>query len=218
MRSASSSSRWSVTTGAGRLAGPRRFAQRSAARPGSRSSTRRTRSIFQKSLIEDADQRAASPIYQRLQDAGLREAAIAAMGFRDLLRKDLRAPRRPRQDPARRRSSDISPTGRQPGALDARCSIGTAPPRWWCRRQGSPCPLPDLAACAPFPRSQGPDARDLGRCATRRSSRSSSTGSTALVDDLTIVRLPDAGHFAPWEAPEAVAAALGPFLAGVRRG
>ena len=39
-------------------------------------------------------------------------------------------------------------------------------------------------------------------------------GLDALVDDLTIVRLPDAGHFAPWEAGDAVAAALGPFLAG----
>jgi pimeloyl-ACP methyl ester carboxylesterase len=39
-------------------------------------------------------------------------------------------------------------------------------------------------------------------------------GLDTLVDDLTIVRLPDAGHFAPWEAGEAVALALGPFLAG----
>jgi pimeloyl-ACP methyl ester carboxylesterase len=35
-----------------------------------------------------------------------------------------------------------------------------------------------------------------------------------LVDDLSIERLPSAGHFAPWEAGEEVAAALGPFLAG----
>ena len=38
-------------------------------------------------------------------------------------------------------------------------------------------------------------------------------GLEEMVDDLTIVRLPGAGHFAPWEAPEEVAAALGPFLA-----
>jgi pimeloyl-ACP methyl ester carboxylesterase len=38
-------------------------------------------------------------------------------------------------------------------------------------------------------------------------------GLDTLVDDLSIVRLPDAGHFAPWEAPDEVAAALGPFLA-----
>jgi len=35
-----------------------------------------------------------------------------------------------------------------------------------------------------------------------------------LVDDLTIVRLPGAGHFAPWEAGDEVARALEPFLAG----
>jgi pimeloyl-ACP methyl ester carboxylesterase len=34
-----------------------------------------------------------------------------------------------------------------------------------------------------------------------------------LVRDLRIVRVPDAGHFVPWEKPEAVAAALRPFLA-----
>jgi pimeloyl-ACP methyl ester carboxylesterase len=34
-----------------------------------------------------------------------------------------------------------------------------------------------------------------------------------LVDDLRIVRLPDAGHFAPWEAASQVAQALTPFLA-----
>ena len=39
-------------------------------------------------------------------------------------------------------------------------------------------------------------------------------GLDRLVTDLQVVRLPDAGHFAPWEAPEAVAGALAPFLAG----
>ena len=39
-------------------------------------------------------------------------------------------------------------------------------------------------------------------------------GLDRLVTDLTIVRLPNAGHFAPWEAGEEVARALEPFLAG----
>jgi pimeloyl-ACP methyl ester carboxylesterase len=34
-----------------------------------------------------------------------------------------------------------------------------------------------------------------------------------LIEDVRIVRLPGAGHFAPWEAPDAVAEALEPFLA-----
>ena len=38
-------------------------------------------------------------------------------------------------------------------------------------------------------------------------------GLDKLVDDLTIVRLTNAGHFAPWEAGDEVAAALLPFLA-----
>jgi pimeloyl-ACP methyl ester carboxylesterase len=33
------------------------------------------------------------------------------------------------------------------------------------------------------------------------------------VEDLRVVRIADAGHFAPWEAPDDVAAALAPFLA-----
>ena len=38
-------------------------------------------------------------------------------------------------------------------------------------------------------------------------------GLDRLVNDLTIVRLPEAGHFAPWETPGPVAQALGHFLA-----
>jgi pimeloyl-ACP methyl ester carboxylesterase len=38
-------------------------------------------------------------------------------------------------------------------------------------------------------------------------------GLDRVVEDLRVVRLPDAGHFAPWEAPEPVVAALRPFLA-----
>jgi pimeloyl-ACP methyl ester carboxylesterase len=33
------------------------------------------------------------------------------------------------------------------------------------------------------------------------------------IDDLKIVRIPDAGHFVPWEAPEAVTAAMRNWLA-----
>jgi pimeloyl-ACP methyl ester carboxylesterase len=40
-------------------------------------------------------------------------------------------------------------------------------------------------------------------------------GLDSLVDDLAIVRLPGAGHFAPWEAGGDVASALAPFLAGM---
>lgn len=35
-----------------------------------------------------------------------------------------------------------------------------------------------------------------------------------LVEDLAIMRIPDAGHFVPWERPEPVAEALHSFLGG----
>jgi pimeloyl-ACP methyl ester carboxylesterase len=38
-------------------------------------------------------------------------------------------------------------------------------------------------------------------------------GLDQLVEDLTVKRLPNVGHFAPWEAPDEIAAALEPFLA-----
>jgi len=32
------------------------------------------------------------------------------------------------------------------------------------------------------------------------------------VDDLTIIKVPDCGHFVPWQAPDAVNAAMETFL------
>jgi pimeloyl-ACP methyl ester carboxylesterase len=34
-----------------------------------------------------------------------------------------------------------------------------------------------------------------------------------IIDDLTLVQVPDCGHFVPWEAPEKFNAALEDFLA-----
>ena len=38
-------------------------------------------------------------------------------------------------------------------------------------------------------------------------------GLDAIIDDLTVVEVPGAGHFVTWEAPDAVNAALDAFLA-----
>ncbi len=37
-------------------------------------------------------------------------------------------------------------------------------------------------------------------------------GMDAIIPDLTMVKVPDCGHFVPWEAPDAVNAALDEFL------
>jgi pimeloyl-ACP methyl ester carboxylesterase len=76
---------------------------------------------------------------------------------------------------------------------------------------GITVPLPDLLLRA-FPKVEVPTMviwgiRDSALLAVQLD------GLDALVGDLTIVRLPNAGHFAPWEAGEEVAAALDPFLA-----
>ena len=38
-------------------------------------------------------------------------------------------------------------------------------------------------------------------------------GLDALIDDLTVAKIPGSGHFVQWEAPEAFNAALDAFLA-----
>ncbi len=109
---ASSASRWSATIGAGRSPGPRRCAA-------IRGSTRLAivnaphPVIFQKSLIEDADQRAASQYINAFRTPGF-EKAVEAMGFDDVLRQELRRPCRPGADPGGGEARNISPTGRSP--------------------------------------------------------------------------------------------------------
>jgi pimeloyl-ACP methyl ester carboxylesterase len=76
---------------------------------------------------------------------------------------------------------------------------------------GVTVPLPDLLLRA-FPHVKVPTLviwgmKDLALLPVQLD------GLDTLVDDLTVARLPDAGHFAPWEAGEQVAAALEPFLA-----
>ena len=66
---------------------------------------------------------------------------------------------------------------------------------------------------APLPAAHAADAGDLGHAATRRCCRSQLEGLDALVPDLTIVQVEDAGHFVPWEKPEAVNAAMREWLA-----
>ena len=98
----------------------------------------------------------------------------------------------------------------QPGAFNAmlnwyRGSRVIVPPR------GITVPLPDWLLRA-FPAVKVPTLviwgmKDVALLPVQLD------GLEELVDDLTIERLPDTGHFAPWEAGEEVAAALEPFLA-----
>ena len=163
--------------------------------------------IFQKSLIEDDNQRAASQYITAFR-APCFERAVDAMGFEIFFEKtfsghvDLALISEAEK---RRYIAEWS----RPGALTAmlnwyRASQLIVPP------PGATVPIPGWVLGA-FPKVQVPTLVVWGmRDAALRPIQLD--GLDRLVDDLTIVRLPDAGHFAPWEAPEAVAEALVPFL------
>ena len=165
--------------------------------------------IFQKSLIENEDQRAASQYINAFRAPGF-EKAVEAMGFDAFFDKTFSRhtdTTKILEAEKRQYIADWS----QPGAFNAmlnwyRASKVIVPP------PGITVPLPDWLLGA-FPAVKVPTfviwgMKDVALLPIQLD------GLDRLVDDLTIVRLPDAGHFAPWEAGEAVAAALEPFLAG----
>jgi pimeloyl-ACP methyl ester carboxylesterase len=164
--------------------------------------------VFQKSLIEDKGQRRAAQYINALRAPGI-ERYIRGQGYNWFFAKtfaghvDLETMS---DEEKQRYIADWS----RPGALEAmlnwyRAAKVVVPP------PGIGVPLPDLLLNA-FPNITIPTLvvwgmRDTALLPVQLE------GLDRLVDDLRIERLPDAGHFAPWEAPEAVAAALGPFLA-----
>ena len=163
--------------------------------------------IFQKSLIEDASQRAASQYITAFRTPGF-EQAVEAMGFETFFDKTFGGHVDLALIPEAEKRRYIAEWSR-PGALTAmlnwyRASPLVVPP------PGATVPIPEWVLGA-FPKVRVPTLvvwglRDPALLPLQLD------GLDRLVDDLTIVRLPDAGHFAPWEAPEAVARALEPFL------
>ena len=165
--------------------------------------------IFQKSLIEDADQRAASQ-YMSAFRSPLFEKAVEGMGYDALFEKTFgRHVDLALISEAERRQyiADWS----QPGAMTAMLN--------WYRGSKVVVPPPSVTLPLPewllgvFPSVKVPTLVIWGM-KDKALLPLQLDGLDKLVEDLTIVRLPDAGHFAPWEAGDEVAAALGPFLAG----
>ena len=164
--------------------------------------------IFQKTLIEDADQRAASQYINAFRMPGF-EKAVEAMGWRTFFDKTFSAHVDVSKIPEAEKQEYIAEWS-QPGGFTAmlnwyRASKVLVPPI------GVTVPLPDLLLRA-FPTVKVPTLVIWGMKDTALLPIQLE-GLDKLVDDLTIVRLPDAGHFAPWEAGEEVAGALEPFLA-----
>ena len=165
--------------------------------------------LFQKSLIEDAAQRAASQYITAFRAPGF-EAVVAAMGFEAFFDKSFAPHVELASIPAAERAQYIAEWS-QPGAL-------TAMLNWY---RASPLlvpppllgvPLPDWVLGA-FPRI-GIPVRVIWGMADKALLPVQLDGLERLVDRLEVVRLPGVGHFAPWQAADEVAEALLPFLAG----
>ena len=162
--------------------------------------------IFQKTLIEDLDQRAASQYIRTFRDDDL-ERRIAENGIDWFFEHSF----------MRLQPIEIEPEDRalyidewsQPGAL-------TAMFNWY---RASPMAVPAMDEQpprssfldAPFPKLSMPvlivwglEDRALLPCQLE--------GLDPLIDDLTIVRIEDAGHFVPWEAPDPVSQAMRDWL------
>ena len=165
--------------------------------------------IFQKSLIDSTEQRAASQYITAFRTPGF-VAAVEAMGFETFFAKSFGNHVDLALIPDEEKRQYIADWS-QPGALTAMLN--------WYRASALVVPAPMITVATPdwvlgaFPKVRVPTLvvwgmRDKALLPVQLD------GLDRLVDDLAIVRLPAAGHFAPWEAPREVAAALGPFLAG----
>jgi pimeloyl-ACP methyl ester carboxylesterase len=165
--------------------------------------------IFQKSLIEDADQRAASQYITAFRIPGFVQA-VEAMGWETFFDKTFAGHVDLGTIPPQEREQYIAEWS-QPGTFNAmlnwyRGSAVTVPP------PGVTVPLPDFLLRA-FPKVRVPTLVVWGM-KDKALLPLQLDGLDTLVDDLTIHRIPGAGHFSPWEAPSDVLAALGPFLRG----
>ena len=163
--------------------------------------------IFQKSLIDHPEQRAASQYMNAFRDPGM-EAGIARMGLPTFFDKSFAKHVDLAAIPARGPPAYIDDWG-QPGALTAMLNWYRASriDRSAARRASG-----DARLGRRMSRRSGAGAGHLGARRQGACSRSSSKGSARSATTSRSSRLPGVGHFAPWQAPGQVAAALRPFL------
>ena len=165
--------------------------------------------IFQKSLVESPEQRAASQYISVFRSPGF-EKMVEAKGFDWFFETSFARHVDLGKVAASEKRCYIADWS-QPGAFNAmlnwyRASRVVVPP------EGATMALPDWLLRA-FPKVMVPvtviwGMKDSALLPLQLD------GLDELVEDLRIVRLRDAGHFAPWEAGEEVASALEPFLEG----
>jgi pimeloyl-ACP methyl ester carboxylesterase len=164
--------------------------------------------IFQKSLVESEDQRAASQYINAFRAPAFAKL-VEANGFEWFFERTVSAHVDLALIPEAEKRQYLAEWS-QPGAFEAmlnwyRAAKVVVPP------PGVTVPLPDWLLRA-FPEVRIPTLVIWGMKDTALLPLQLD-GLDELVDDLSVMRIPRAGHFAPWEAPDEVAAALQPFLA-----
>jgi pimeloyl-ACP methyl ester carboxylesterase len=164
--------------------------------------------IFQKSLIEDEVQRAASQYIRAFRNPKM-EAGIEAMGFPAFFEKSFARHVDLAKIPADERQRYIDDWSR-PGALTAMLN--------WYRASQIVVPTPGEHAAMPawvergVPRLHIP-VRVIWGLEDKALLPIQLEGIGEVGDDVDVFPLKGVGHFAPWEAPDQVAEALAPFLA-----
>lgn len=163
--------------------------------------------LFQKSLIEDDAQRRASQYIRAFREPGF-EKFVEAMGFDTFFDKSFGNHVDLSSIPAAERENYIDDWSR-PGALTAMLN--------WYRASQMVVPPPGITVDVPdwllrdFPKIELP-VRVIWGLEDKALLPIQLEGIGEIGDDVEIFPLKGVGHFAPWEAPEAVAEALRPFL------
>ena len=163
--------------------------------------------LFQRSLIEDSEQRAASQYIRAFREPGM-EAMIARMGYPEFFDKSFSK----HVDTSlltREQRSQYLADWRRPGAM-------TAMLNWYRASQivvpapGEDAPMPEWAGRG-LPKIHVP-VRVVWGLEDKALLPVQLEGIGEVGDEVEVVPLAGVGHFAPWETPDAVADALGPFL------
>jgi pimeloyl-ACP methyl ester carboxylesterase len=163
--------------------------------------------VFQKSLIEDPHQRAASQYITAFRNPGM-ERGLEAMGLETFWSKTFASHADIAKVPDAEREAYLADWS-APGALTAMLN--------WYRASEIVVPAVGETAAAPFwttlpfPVLKVPTLvvwamRDTALRPVQLG------GLYELVEDLKIVQVPDAGHFVPWEKPAPVLRAIGDFM------
>ena len=163
--------------------------------------------IFQKSLIEDEAQREASQYIRAVRDPHF-EKFVEGIGYEAFFDKSFAKHVDLDSIPPEERKTYIAQWSR-PGALSAMLNWYRAS-RMVVPQPGITVDVPDLVLRA-FPKIKIP-VRVIWGLEDKALLPVQLEGIGEVAEDVEVFPLKGVGHFAPWQAPERVAEALGPFL------